>query len=323
MQNIRYLIQLSSPLKHQITRVVLTALFFAGLSNIALADWRKDIGTFRIGLVVGDNAEGALAKIEPFRLAIAEKLGINVEIFATKNYTTLINAQAAARIEYAIYSASAYASAWKKCECVEPLVLPKSADGAQSYKSVVISSENGPNTIDDITTATLAALAKTSFAGYKFAAFELGNQGVTLPENIAFENSGELAISNFVKGEQNALIGWSSLIGDPSTGYSRGTLKLIAAQNGGISVPFRVIWSSSAIPHRPHVIRKSLDGEAKSLLRDVLTRMHESDPVAYDSIEPVFSGGFVVARHGQFLPIIAYVEKFEPPIEKVPEQNDQ
>ncbi len=287
-------------------------VFLASNINFAAADWRKDVGTFRIGMVVGNDVAGSIARAEPFRLAISEALGINVEIFAARNYRGLINAHVASRIEYAIYSATAYATAWKICECVEPLVIPRSSDGTPSYKSVVISSESGPQSVSDLADFKTGALSKDSFAGNKFAAFELGAEGIRLPEKLAFANSGEDVIAQFVAGKHDALIGWSSLNGDPATGYSRGTLRLIAQLNGGKITPYRMIWSSSPIPHRPHAIRKSLDGEAKKLLRTALVNMFDADPVAYDSIEPIFGGGFVAARHSQFLPIISYVETLAP-----------
>ena len=238
-----------------------------------------------------------------------------------KNYRILINAHVAARIEYAIYSATAFATAWKMCECVEPLVLPKSSDGSDTYNSVVIASEDGPKSEEELATATLTGLSKSSFAGFRFAAFELANIGIELPDNIKFADNGEDAVSQFVAGKYNALIGWSSLNGNPTEGYSHGTLKLVAELNGGTSLPYRIIWRSSAIPNRPHVIRKSLAGEAKSLLRETLIRMFESDPIAYDSIEPVFGGGFVAARQGQFLPVIKYVNSLVP--DKINQPEDK
>lgn len=289
----------------------------------AQADWRKDIGTFRVGVVAKGNLDDTYAKIEPFRLAIAEALGLNVEIFIARNYRTLINAHVAARIEYAIYSASAYASAWKNCECVEPIVIPKSYDGAESYKSVIISSDNGPKNLTDLAGSKMTGLSKSSFAGHKFAVFELESKGISLPEKIDFSSSGEDAISKFVSGKYDTIIGWSSLSGDPGEGYSSGTLKHVAELNGGKSIPFKIIWESSAIPHRPHVVRKNLAGEAKILLRDTLSAMFDSDPIAYDSIEPVFGGGFVVARHGQFLPIIEYVNSLVPAKEKSADPEKQ
>ncbi len=278
-----------------------------GSASIAQADWRKDVGTFRIGLVAGSDIERKLAQVEPFRAAVSQVLGLRVEIFPTKNFRTLINTLSAARIEYAIISASAYATAWKICECLEPLALPRSAQGGEGYNSIVISGKDGLADISSLANARVGALTKSSFAGHLFAAFELSKQGIVL-NDVKFEESGEKTVRQFVDGKYDALIGWSSMIGDPTTGYSHGTMRLIAELNEGKTQPFRVIWQSPAIPHRPHVVRKSLAVEAKNLLRELLVNLYSSDPIAYDAIEPNFGGGFVAARHSQFLPIINYVQ---------------
>ena len=265
-----------------------------------------------MGIVAGNNIDKTYAKIEPFRRALAEALGINVEIFVAKNYRFLIDAHVASRIEYAIYSATAYATAWKVCKCVEPLVLPRSTDGSDSFRTLIVSGPQGPENLTELARAKLAGLSKGSFAGHKFAAYELTAQGVKLPDEIEFAETGEAAVEQLITGDFQALIGWSTFLGDPGEGYSRGTLKLIADQNNGTILPYRVIWKSSSIPNRPHVIRKSLAGQAKSLLRNVLTQLYNSDPIAYDAVEPVFGGGFVAARHSQFLPVINYVSALAP-----------
>lgn len=275
----------------------------------AQADWRQEIGTLRIGIVGGEDVASATARVEPFRLAVAEALGINVEVFAASTAGALIDAHASGHVEYAVYSATAYAATWLACGCVEPLVVPKSADGTNSFRSVIISRPGGPEALDDIEDGRIAGLARNSFAGHNFAAHQLRREGLAIPGPIRFEVDGESAIRTLMDGEVDALIGWSSLQGDPAAGYSRGTLRLIAGRNGGGASGYRVIWQSAEIPHRPHAIHKELDGEPKQILRDLLAGLYDDDPVSYDAVEPLFGGGFVVARHGQFQPVIDYVEQ--------------
>ena len=100
--------------------------------------------------------------------------------------------------------------------------------------------------------------------------------------------------------------------GEEAKGYTRGTLNLLAQKTKATPLPYKIIWQSSAIPHRPHVVKKSLAAEAKALLRKALTQMVTSNQVAYDAVEPVFSGGFTIAQHAQFQPIIDYVSDLVP-----------
>jgi phosphonate transport system substrate-binding protein len=88
----------------------------------ASAGWREDIGTFRVGIVAEPGAGDTIAGLAELNDAYSKALGLEVEFFVASSYAALIDAQVSSRIEYAIYSASAYASAWQRCECVEPLV---------------------------------------------------------------------------------------------------------------------------------------------------------------------------------------------------------
>ncbi len=285
------------------------AVFLALATADARADWRQDVDTFRIGIVGGEDVASAAARMEPFRLAVAEALGVNVEIFAASTAAALIDAHASARVDYAVYSATAYASAWLACECVEPLVIPKSADGVSSFRSVIISRPGGPQVLDEIEDGRVAGLARDSFAGHNFAVHQLVQQEAEIPIPIRFEADGEAAIGALMEGQVDALIGWSSLAGDPASGYSRGTLRLIARRNEGEAAGYQIIWQSAEVPHRPHAIRKELNGEPKQILRDLLVGLYDDDPISYDAVEPLFGGGFVVARHGQFNAVIDYVEQ--------------
>ncbi len=93
---------------------------------------------------------------------------------------------------------------------------------------------------------------------------------------------------------------------DQEEGLSPGTLGQIAGL-GDSAFAAKVIWQSSPIPYRIHAVRKTLAGEAKTILRSLLAGMFDLDPVAYDAIEPDFGGGFVAARQSQFAPLVRHV----------------
>ncbi len=275
----------------------------------ALADWRKELGVFRVGIVSSGDTNETLARSEPFRLALTEALGIDVELFAARDHAGLVNALASARIEYAVLSSTAYALTWVLCECVEPIVLPSSGDNTDSYRSILISRPDGPDEPGEIKNSPVGALAEDSIGGFALAVYLLRQEGfdISTEDSIKFKLGAEAAVDAFLSGEFNTLIGWSSMSGDPNTGYSRGTLTKIAAHSGGTLQGYKIIWQSPPIPHHPHAIRKSLDSEAKRILRDLLSTMFVEDPIAYDSIEPVYGGGFVPARHGSFSTLVDFI----------------
>ena len=278
-------------------------LFWAASINGACAeDWRTELGAFRVGIAGGSDLAGAAARAEPFRLALEEGLSMPVEIFATRDYPALIDAATRSRIEYAVLSPLAFAAVKKSCDCFEPLVAASSGDGTDSYRMILVASADGPSGPQGLQGAGVGAVRAGGAGGLDLSLLELAEAGLDLkqaPNRLVLFDDGTQLLSALRDGEISAMIGWSTLSGDPSEGYSRGSLQQLAATGGDIS-KFRVIWQSTPIPYRVHAARSNLDAEAKTALRTLLPAMFKTDPVAYDSIEPVYGGGFVAARPSQF-----------------------
>lgn len=273
--------------------------------ELATEDWRDELGVFRVGIVSGGDIEETVARSEPFRLALAEALNMRVELFPARDFSALIDAASDSRIEYTVFSASAYALAWSFCECIEPLVVARSGDGTSDYRQILIARDQaaGP---DALIGKRIGVIETGNAGGIQLAMRELREAGVDLDagdaELVGFAN-GEAALEALAQGETDAVLGWSSMQGDKTQGYSRGTLHRIA-RRGGTAPDYKVVWQSTPIPHRTHAIRKNLPAQAKTILRSKLVTMFDSDPVAYDSIEPVFGGGFVSARQSGYEALI-------------------
>ena len=102
------------------------------------AGWRDDMKTFRIGMVAEPGADQTVNGLASLKQAYAQALGIPVEIFVARDYAALIDAQATQRIDYALYSTTAYATAALLCGCVEPVAAPVSDDGATGIKAILV-----------------------------------------------------------------------------------------------------------------------------------------------------------------------------------------
>ncbi|MEM7289995.1 MAG: PhnD/SsuA/transferrin family substrate-binding protein [Pseudomonadota bacterium] len=277
----------------------------------AKADWRSDIGIFRIGVFTGSQSSSALAKSEPFRIAMAEALGMEVEFFAARTTGALIDALRTDRIEYGLLSASAYALSWHLCECVEPIAAPRSIDSTDGYHAIMITRQDGPDEIKELAGKQVAELSPGSVTQSVYVKQQLKKRGLAL-DSVEFiaNGSGEETLSAFLGGSYDALIGWSSMTGFSDEGYSRGTLRQIASSQN--LTGFRIIWQSAQLPHRPHVVRKKLPGEVKQILRNTLSGLFDSNPVAYDSIEPVYGGGFGLVRHQRYSGLVDVIRELEP-----------
>ncbi len=299
------------------TIAVIGLLFIALSGNIAIAqtDWRKQIGVFRIGVVFDGEVALTRRHMEPFRSAMSDVLDMDVEMFPARSPQALIDALADERIEYAIMSASAYALVWNVCECVEPLVAARAFDSTDSFFSIIISNSAILDQPSKLTSARIAGAGRDSIDGHKLIVHELKKQNIQIDTElnpIDFVSGMEGLLEKFSQGAFDALIGWSSMTGDPVSGYSRGTLRQLAElQNGGTS-NYQIIWKSEAIPHRTHLVRNKVNSEAKRILREALINLAERDPVAYDVIEPLFSGGFSPVSHENYQQLVELVDSFSP-----------
>ena len=175
---------------------------------------------------------------------------------------------------------------------------------------VVIARREGPASLGELKGKRIAATKAKAFGGLDIALRQTRQEGLDAASQAQlqmFEGS-DLSIAALREGTVDALLGWSSMFGAPEEGYSQGTLRKLGEIEGDVSA-YRIIWQSAAIPHRVHAVRKSLPGEARSQLRDLLATLFDNDPVAYDAIEPVYGGGFLPARQGQFEPLAALLKE--------------
>ena len=264
-------------------------------------DWRSEIGVFRVGLQTGDQRSIALARAEPFRIALEEALEMEVEFYPGRNTQSLIDALQSDRIEYAILSSSAYGLAWTLCECVEPIAIPRSRDNEDSYHAIIISRTSSSQSIKSLEGKVVAELAPGSLSQSLMVRYLIGKEGIKA-ETIDFRamESNEETLKAFAEGQFDALVGWSSLSGSKEEGYSRGTLRLLADLLLDDPTNYQIVWQSPPLPHRPHVTRLRLPGEAKEIIRNFLLDLLEQNPIAYDSIEHIYGGGFTTVTHERY-----------------------
>ena len=268
------------------------------------ADWRSEIGTFRIAIATPPGRGSAVPQLEPFRLAVQEALGVEAEIRADADLGRFIVNQSDRPSEYLVLPASAYAAIWLRCECIEPLVVAQSAAGDTAIRAVLITRKgSGVSTPADLANRRVFGLSRNSLAGFAMAQAAIASGGKDA--DWRFEPDGETALMKFAAGEGDAIAGWvpaGSRQGDGPAG-TLARLRELGADMGAYSV----IWTSGDIPNRVHAVRKSLDGEAKRLLREMMLSLESRDPVVYDALEPDFSGGYALARQAQFTALLDFL----------------
>ena len=284
---------------------------FGAASWPARADWRDDIGTFRIGVVAepgGGNTVPGLARLTE---AYANALGMKVEFVVARDYAALIEAQASGRVQYAVYSALAYATASERCGCVEPLVAPVDADGAVGIRSILVTRDGRLPDLAAMASHRIAIAPAGNVGGALLPLAALSAEGVKIAQDSPFlvrAASATAAETMLSGGEADGLFGWEPAGADGQSAHSDGTVaRLEAAGIPGASL--RVLWTSGLLRYGPHAVRSDLDPEAKRRLTVFLTNLKSQTPDVYDLLESTHPGGFAPAASKDYATALAIVRR--------------
>lgn len=274
-------------------RVLLIVLIALAGALPAAAAWRDDIKVLRVGLLVGDNPTYRIAQAEPFRRYLEDRLGVAVELFPATSLGSLIEGQSDDRVDYAIYTATSYAAANAACSCLEPLVVPAGDDGTVGFYAIAVApSGSAVKAIGDAKGRRLAVAAPDSVAGRLlplalFAADGMPAKGFF--SDLVQTPDPQSAVQAMLEGRADLALAWSSLQGDPASGYSHGVLTRMVADGLLAMSDVAIVWRSPLIPNGPHAVRSDLPDDLKVELGKVLTEMANLDPAAYAAADR--SGG--------------------------------
>ncbi len=285
---------------YMLTRYFVALLMLAMTASSVLADWRDEKKSLRIGIVGGDRPALARRHVEPFRQVLEQALQVKVTVLITENYTSLINTQANAGIDYGIHTASSFATVWTKCQCVEAMAAASLSSGVNRFYSIILAERGEIDSVKTLAGKRVAIPGKKSLTGYILPARELQKQGLVLGDDrsdndtvqLVPAGSTEKALELFLGGEVDGVFGWSTMSGLASSGYSAGTLTELIRKSGRSAADFAILWKSAPIPGGPHVVSNKLPEPAKRIIKRLLLGLNDNSPAAYDAVENFNSGGF-------------------------------
>jgi phosphonate transport system substrate-binding protein len=276
------------------------------------AGWQDDIGTFRIGLVAESGAGNTIAGLAVLTDAYTKALGMKVEFFVARDYAALIEAQAASQLEYSVLSATAYATAFERCKCVEPLVAPVGEDGSVGIRSVLIARIGTLVSTTDLERYRIAILPPENIAGFQLPVSFLSLPTGPLTGSEPFLVHAESAVAAeamLAEGKVDALFGWIPAL---PAGAAEGGGTLARLEAAGVPASdLLVIWKSDVLRFGPHAVRTSLDPEPKRRLSVFLTNLKESDPDQYELLEQHHLGGFEPASPADYAAALAVVRRLK------------
>jgi phosphonate transport system substrate-binding protein len=294
-----------------ISRRTVFALAVSVLATPAVAqtDWRKDIKEIRFGVSSSENAEHALARVEPFRKYLEQKFGVPVRVFRSADYAGLIEAMRSGNLDFARIGPANYALARKLMgEGVTPVLRDVDNAGAEGYYSILVVRADSPyRTMDDVKGKVIAWADPNSTSGYQYPSFFLRKAG--------FEPRTHFSNSVFAGGHETVVIGLIQKSFDVGathwTSETQGNIQRMEEKGMIPKGQTRIIWKSPLIPNSPWVIRSELPAELRQIYIDAVTRMPVDGQEAWMSLTDGKTRGVVPARHEDYLDVIAVTEENE------------
>ncbi|NRG16143.1 phosphate/phosphite/phosphonate ABC transporter substrate-binding protein [Rhizobiales bacterium] len=270
----------------------------------------KLLPSLRYGIVINsanDPDRAAFRLLEPYRASLEAALGVPVNLVAYTDLASLQNALVSGQVDYAELSSSAFAQAWKRCACVEPLAVPLSQGGESAYRAaVIVANGSGYETLEDLQGARLGIGGEGSTAGRRLPFFAFREIGIDPQRHFAalVEVDGPLdGAKRVMVGTLDASLGWVGEGGALSED-GRGTISEMQARRLIEPGSLRVIWRSKPIPNAPHVVRRSLADKIKRRLKAHLLSLDVEDPPAFFAIAPRRSPGFAPIDVQAFAPLV-------------------
>ena len=297
----------------KLAALLISVSLSATCAGAARADWRKELGTFRIGISATDAKSLSPAETDRLTAGYSEALGLPVEVVVLRDYPALIDAQVSSRIEYAIYTASSFAAAWLLCECVEPLAAPVQTSGATGTRSILVMNAGAIFTRLDLNGIKVGIPGRDSVTGFAvpLAEYVIGTRALAPNERFftMFDGMVQTAAA-FAGGQVDGFFGWAYADADgPLKGSGiMGTGTSAAFSVNGKTVEAKVPWTSSLLRYGPHAVRRNLDAEAKAALRNYLTGLSAEQVDLLSLLPPNDVARFVPVSQGEYRSAIAAVK---------------
>jgi phosphonate transport system substrate-binding protein len=272
-------------------------------------DWKTDYAVIKIGILSGENEQDRLSRNEPMRAFLAEKLGVEVEIFTAGNYDGVIQAMAADQIEFAFYGSSAYAAVWTATEGqVIPTLTSQNADGSTGYYSIItVRCDSGITDLAGLQGKTLAFADPDSTSGYAVPLYNLMEVEGIDPETyfsaVPFSGSHEAGVQGVVAGTFDAAATYqdSEINGIYQNMEDKGMIP-----EGEVCA----IWQSPEITSGPFTARAELPPEMIEEVTAALEAFPVEDPEGYKIYASVDEGdtnptvGYARVNHERYQWII-------------------
>lgn len=239
-------------------------LLVFGVLGVVCAAQDPDPDKMRVALLPDEDASTVIKNNKPLKDYLEKKLGKEVELVVTTDYSSMIEAMRHGRLELAYFGPLSYVMAKTKCE-IEPFAALMKK-GKTTYQGVVIANaDSGVKKIEDIKGKNMAFGDPASTSSHLIPKSILAAKGLKAGDdyNEHFLGAHDAVAMTVQTGKADA------------GGLSKPIFESLVAK--GVIKPEKVIviTESKPFPQYPWVMRSDLKPELKQKIRDAFVKAED------------------------------------------------
>ncbi len=252
-----------------------------------------------IGLVPEQNIFRQVERYEPLTGYLSKVIGIKVDLKVLPQYGDLIKNFSSGKFDGAFFGSFTYVLAHAKLG-VEVLARPESVDGTSTYYGLIfVRKDSGIKTSQDMLGKRFVFVDKATTAGYLLPLVYFRQHGIrnykTFLKETYFAGNHEDAIYDVL--DKRADIGAAK-----NTVYER-----IARSDPRINEELRILDTSPRVPENGLAVRRDLNPEIKTQLKETLLNMHNT-PEGRMILRELGVRRFIETKDDDYLPVLKYAE---------------
>ncbi|MDA8234858.1 MAG: phosphate/phosphite/phosphonate ABC transporter substrate-binding protein [Clostridia bacterium] len=205
----------------------------------------------RVGLVPNQSPDKVKTQYEPFRVYLAEKLGMEVELFVPVDYSAVVEAMANDKLDVAYFGGVTYVQAAKRAS-IYPIVteIDRETKTTKYHSVIIVPADSKVQKIEELKGKTFAFGDVNSTSGSLYPKIMLDKAGIKVPQDLK-EVTYTGAHNATAAAVQNGTV--------DAGGLEERILKRLIKKGDVDEKKIRVITKSDPIEGYPWAVRASLD----------------------------------------------------------------
>lgn len=259
----------------------------------------------RMGFIPSENIREVMRNAQPLVTMMRHELRMDVVPFVATDYTGVIEAMRAKKLDMAFFAPGAYVLAERQAKAKVILKVMRNGRGV-FYTAIITRKDSGINSLQDLKGKTFAFVDPASLSGSLYPKFMFLNEGINPEQDfkrVYYAGGHDAAVMAVFKGQVDA----SATFANDNQGHSAAWHMFLKDPKEQEQI--RAIAYSKPLPTDNIAVSDGLDPELVDRVRQALLRL-STNPAGRAQLQRIYHiDGFAVATPAEYAPIREVFER--------------